>query len=1407
MDSLKYYNQYFNIDPKYYAAVTAELISQGRVDWKSFYPHETFVKLLEKTYSVLAGKDTRSLWIEGAYGTGKSHAALTVKSLLDARDEDVEYYFNDYGLSKDLCQKFITVKNSGRLITIHRIGSSYIGNDQDLIIAVQESIINALKDAGITDYGEESLKEAALKWLEKKANHDYFNELISEMQYALLFGGNNIDKVIETLKGDNESLIAQVMRNVMKVAVDNGVTALQMDVQGLAKWIKSIIEKNNLNAILFVWDEFTEFFQNHPNNLTGFQTLAEISESSPFYFMIVTHKSEALFVNRETAKKIMDRFVPTIQIEMPENMAFRLMAQAMKKSEDPTLSAQWTEYAEELNENLQGVRHFIASSAKKGSTLGAKTVISEYELKGIVPVHPYAALLLKHLSVAFSSNQRSMFDFIISNDMDDHKGFKWFINNYGPEGKDNLLTIDMLWDFFYGKTQNGLNNDVRGILDSYNLLQKDKLSEDEQRVFKTILLLQAISLRVIGIDLLKPTTENVDLAFSGTDWGAGKAGSIAEVLCKKSILFKKPVGGGKNEYTVANSVGDQAKIEQLKEHYRDITKTANLVVSAQLTDAVTIPVALETRISKLGASTTSFNSVLAKAITDSKPERFSAVITYAINDKEASLVKDQILKVINNGRQDIIYIDTGVSPMGKDLYDQYIENMAFCEYYAKSDKARADGFQKQAEKCLTSWRDKIAAGPVILYSCKEKSGKHLPNMTALQAELKDFDYQIYNCGLEQFTVIDNMFKRSAAGQGAECGLTMKLSGTYKGSNPKTSLDNVFKGVWNVPKYWENSALQGLPIVKIKKKVEELIEKGFKSTAGKVSVLAIYEALESRPYGFMPINLTAFVLGYVLKEYATSDFSWSNGSTSEIMTVEKLKGAIANVINQKANPAKNFKEEYIVTMTDEHRAFLKCAAKAFRIPENSCGSIELARDQIRIKMNQLAFPIWCINYLLNKETVVSDKENLKTVINAFCGIVNTTKVGKASESDLATEIGALVLKTPTITDDLVKLLVSDKCKDGMLAYIRQYREGILSKLALRINDGGKYINEVKAKFSAGEANWVWKSDTVDAKIDDVILEYSIIEESNKVPFIHANSIKGVAIEWGKAINNIHMSYEALMGRVGDLETFLEELKYLKANSDVIIEQRKKKFYDALLVQRENFVEFYNNQVVYFKQIIDADTTELSEEEIYKFYNTLPFGQFMKNMSDYYKFIQNQVKDYLQKQVNKQLKELWKERTDTKDPKDWSYKYDTPITCMFDIKELNKIKEVFGTVINPTDEKKVKEAIEYLENADFFERLASDSERDRCFKEKIVGSYSVILNDVTDVRVYLKARSGVEPYYWQDNSIVTKCVDDLASARYKTDGYEKVSRYLESLDADELRRYLQKLIITNHKVGIEILTSKK
>lgn len=589
----KLYKDYFDIDPKYYAAVTAELIEEGKVSWKSFYPHETFVKLLKTTYKVLSGASSKSIWVEGAYGTGKSHAALTVKSLLEASDEEVIEYFDDYGLSHDLRDKFVALKNNGKIITIHRIGSSGIQTDMDLVFAVQQSIMASLKAHGIENKGDASMKDAFLKWLDRAGSKAYFNELIAQEKYAWTFSGVQVDDIVEKLTTGTDAQIEHVMREVMTVLKDAGQYGLFSDVDDMAGWIKSIIEENDITAILFVWDEFSEYFQNHPVGLTGFQTLAEISQSYPFYFMIVAHESRNLFSDAETAKKILDRFETPVKIELPENMAFRLMAQAMKKTSDPNLSKAWVEeYAPALNDELVEVRRVIETTAKKQSHLGEKTVISDMELQSIVPIHPYAALLLKHIATVFNSNQRSMFDFIISNDMEDAKGFKWYINNYGPlDTENNLLTIDLLWDFFYGKEQIGLNDDVRGVLDSYQMLRPEKLIPDERRVLKTLLLLQAVSLRISNNDLLVPNDQNLDLAFAGLEWNKGKAIAIANGLCEKNLIFKKPVAGGQVEYCVVSG-GSAETIAPYREQVSKSLSTHGLIVAGSLTDAVQIPVAI-----------------------------------------------------------------------------------------------------------------------------------------------------------------------------------------------------------------------------------------------------------------------------------------------------------------------------------------------------------------------------------------------------------------------------------------------------------------------------------------------------------------------------------------------------------------------------------------------------------------------------------------------------------------------------------------------------------------------------------------------------------------------------------------------------------------------------------------------
>lgn len=170
------YIDYFNIDPEYFPQVNEAIINKEPDLWKKFYPHESFVGLIRDTISIVTRKQKVSIWVEGAYGTGKSHAVLTLKKLLDASPEATKEYFAKYKdqLSGDLYNQFSQIKTGDKILTVHRYGSSNIKNDNSLVFAIQNSIIEALKDGGFSGMGQNSLRDSTVEWLSDEANKAYF---------------------------------------------------------------------------------------------------------------------------------------------------------------------------------------------------------------------------------------------------------------------------------------------------------------------------------------------------------------------------------------------------------------------------------------------------------------------------------------------------------------------------------------------------------------------------------------------------------------------------------------------------------------------------------------------------------------------------------------------------------------------------------------------------------------------------------------------------------------------------------------------------------------------------------------------------------------------------------------------------------------------------------------------------------------------------------------------------------------------------------------------------------------------------------------------------------------------------------------------------------------------------------
>lgn len=1405
------YRDYFDIDPEYLAQINEAEIESHPDLWKKFYPHETFVKLVKDTISVISRKQKLSIWVEGAYGTGKSHAVLTLKKLLDASDEDTKAYFEKYNdeLSTDLYNKFQQIKSGEqKILTVHRYGSSNIYGDDDLVFAIQQSIVAALKNAGIEDHGEGALKDSAVAWLSDSINKNYFNALINE-KYKELFAGNDVDAIIEKLNTYSEQAMEQpskgealqtLMGKIMKVAGEQHFSALTLTTTSLLKWIEEVIKRNNFKAIVFIWDEFTDYFRNNMRAMTGFQEIADFSGDKPFYLMIVTHNVMHMFPESDKDwKRLMGRFVqPICNIELPENMAFRLMGDAMEENDDPVVQQDWQETRDELYDRTHDSRQLVKEKAK----------ITDTELKKILPIHPYAALLLKHISSAFDSNQRSMFDFIKNDRGDEIKGFQWFINNRGPYDANPLLTIDMLWDFFYEKGKEYLASDIRAILDCYAFAANKNLDTERQRVLKTVLLLQAISQRAgDSVELFIPNERNLNNAFEGSDLENDEPVRIADSMVP-DILYKKPMPGGRTQYSALINSGNVVEIDKQKEEQKK-KPTSTLLQEADMQSAISLTGALRLRYVMKYVSYSDFKSTInqLRGQEDSLGNKLMAVTTFARDDAESVQIGKAIKEAIADGSYHIVFIDASITPLGNDLLEQYADAMANSVVNLKQDRGLAAQYDANAKEALKKWRGKIAAGEFIVYSQDKPDGERAATIDQLYEYLFTIDRKHYSEGLETHgSVNDTMWQSTSLPAGVQYGAEEITQGQFRSRNEQTKLENyIGKKAWKVPEYWKSAPY--LPISKIKIEVDKVIQDAFTS-GDRISIAQIYDFLQDKngSYGFMPCNLTAFVIGFLLKEYTDGTYNYSDGTVNDVLNVTKLKEMVSEIIKHQVNPIPRYKDKYIVTTTAEEKAFNEASSKVFGIPINLCNSVEQTRKRIRQKMKDLSFPVWVLKYVLKDAELKSSKEAVSELIDYYSGIANNNNFGASkTDSDIAISIGKLCIENPEAIDDLSALVTKDKCSDGMKAYLNQYERGILPQLANEVGDGGQFINRLKKKFDADAANWVWNTDTANQKIDEVILEYKIVVQSNKI--LPKNiSFDGAIREWTDKCGMIRISYLYAKNYWEDLSELMEMLYDIK-KSGVLLDSRREKFLEQISANGEAFIRFYNNQTDLFRKACAYIVGRFSEEEAREIFKLLQNNLFTSEKSDYQAAVQAAVDKYISEQSATKLKEMWREKTQTENPRQWSKKYRTPILCMISDKDVATARSAFGTLNRKQpDTASIDKAIEFLERADFFDRLSSQDERDKAFRENVVKSYSVMLDDLDEVRNHLMKVMGSEPYDWFGLPEVDKKLKEMAEYKYNETGCDKALEKIDSMDVADVKQYLKRLIKDNMVVGMEIIKGK-
>lgn len=448
----------------------------------------------------------RPIWIHGSYGMGKTFASFVVKHILEDSLDEVEKYFTHHEINS-LWQRVEGVRSKGKILVVHQSSSAGINSQNKLFNTIIESVKRVLRENGYTYTGAASILEKVLATL--KDPNATFNFQAAFKKYRGKFlaysSPEEIIADLETLEGSERLDLLEDIADVAEKESYNW----SMSVQDVIDWLRDVREKNNLYAVFFIWDEFTEYFRNNLNNITGLQEIAQNAAELSFYFFLITHSDANQLITDPIQRKIIEARFKISHITLAESTAFQLMAQALMIDSD--LKEEWKKISLELWENVQ--REAVIFIIKRDESIKLD------DMKKLLPIHPYAAYLLKFIVQSISSNQRTMFQFLCAAG---DGTFKNFIDSHGFEyGGDNFLTTDSLWNYFFQEDNPDLDKTFLDAMGHYNNFAPACKNDNQRRILKATLILFALQQKNLGgrggaTSLLRSTQKNICACFAGT---------------------------------------------------------------------------------------------------------------------------------------------------------------------------------------------------------------------------------------------------------------------------------------------------------------------------------------------------------------------------------------------------------------------------------------------------------------------------------------------------------------------------------------------------------------------------------------------------------------------------------------------------------------------------------------------------------------------------------------------------------------------------------------------------------------------------------------------------------------------------------------------------------------------------
>lgn len=923
--------------------------------WSLFIPNDKFRDILSSAIDSLNPSNQKNpIWLQGTYGTGKTHATSVIKHLLC--DETLP----DYDLEDNqLTAKLNNFRNKNKVFPVVLKGTSSIGDSRRFIFTIQNAVKKALLEKNM-----------------RVAVPSEFENMISILEEFPLkdedIAGTKLEafpseEILLRLKNEETAILIEVENILM----NKGIAAFTQD--NIVDWLVSVRDKlkqdYDIDYLMIFWDEFTGALNmlNVEDILLQIQNIAEAKNRGISLF-IVSHRTRStqVNINQEIINKIMNRFERK-SYSMESVATYQLMEKSIAKDE------KWEDVKNKYVDIITPLIDKISASD------GPKV---KKALENLYPIHPYTSYLATFVAQEIGSTERSIFKFL-HDDID--YGFRSFINTFDITER-YFLTADYLWEFFYDDFEQSEDEKINSSIKKYKL-HYDSLNSMEEEylvIFKAILLLNVLyKIAEVGKGSLAiPSEENITNVFVGSIY-QDKVATVLDYIDKQNIINKTP--DGLFELTTNTLPAEQVakEIEKLRKNIKikDLLSGKNLRdIKNDLDKKIIREVEIE--IYDANIPENRLISDLEKGIFENSG--YLHMILFLCKTNEEFIAVNKVIKEVQTKNlltNNIIVVSEAI--LGEENFNKYLE------FKARSIVAKAHNYAedvelniKHSEKYIDTWVNDIKRKTVSWY-LNDNEGK-LPLKNFISYVNTDLSKTIFYYGLENISQTlknRNLWPHQLSKTQAERYIAAKtrkelddsLNAIDKKSvcvlmelnteNPIVN-DNDLQLKKGVP--------QNHPLVVIQDFIDDTFEKA--QNKGKFNLGIELKPLIEAPYGLYPNKLNIAAFSFCLRKYVNRLYDDKGNAIDKTRMKNKIVG-----IFEYWTKGKGEHELYVRYGSENEKKLSELINDIFDLGLDSNNqSISTVRWKLRdwIKINKT--PLWLLKYSYINEKNQSLSESIDSL---------------------------------------------------------------------------------------------------------------------------------------------------------------------------------------------------------------------------------------------------------------------------------------------------------------------------------------------------------------------------------------------------------------------------------------------